>query len=276
MTANIKEFQIYITDFRKWECELKASKSDGSILVCDVHASWCGPCKAIIPTFQRMFLEYSETAQIKFLVLDAERIISGMKSEGQEEAYGEEGGLYEDTRRENWLRVLQRIAGKSQPHFLIYQGGKLKRQIHGVNTPLLSKIVKQVIHNELPDVSDEDDISRPNSRQQERQSSVSLATEEQSEALETEEHNETIVTEEQSPSLETEEQSTASATKEQSTASVTKEQSEPSEIEIEKKASQEEKQTSEQENAIIPTNEQAVSEEKEEIKPITEESSNTA
>lgn len=223
-----------------------------------------------------MFLEYSETAQIKFLVLDAERIISGMKSEGQEEAYGEEGGLYEDTRRENWLRVLQRIAGKSQPHFLIYQGGKLKRQVHGVNTPLLSKIVKQVIHNELPDSPEEDGVSRPGSRQLERQSSASLVTKEQSGALETEEHNEPIGTEEQSSSLETEEQSTASATGEQSAPLETEEQSAPSATETEEKPSEEGNSTSEQENTVTSTNEQTVSEKKEEIKPTTEESNNTA
>lgn len=103
-----------------------------------------------------MFLEYSEEKPIKFLVLDAEKIIGGMKSEGEEEAYGEEGELEDDTRRENWLRVMQPIAGKSQPHFLVYQGGKLKRTVTGVNTPLLSKLVKQLMANEKSDDITED------------------------------------------------------------------------------------------------------------------------
>ena len=97
------------------------------------------------------------------MVVDAEKIITGMKSEGEEEAYGEEGDIDDDTRRENWLKVLQPLSGKSQPTFVLYQSGRMKRHVLGVNTPLITKLVKQLTSNEEPSNETSTPPNRPTS-----------------------------------------------------------------------------------------------------------------
>lgn len=146
MSKRTKDFQIYFNDYKGWESELKKSKSEASILVVDVHSTWCGPCKAIVPSFQKLFLEHSDDHNIKFCVVDSEKVLSSLAASSDSEK-NEEGDLNDDTRRDRYTELLKQAAGKSQPHFLFYSNGIFKRKIAGINTPLIIKTIYQLFED---------------------------------------------------------------------------------------------------------------------------------
>lgn len=45
--------------------------SPSSTTVIDVFKTWCGPCEVIVPTFERVWLDYDEAdKRVKFLAID--------------------------------------------------------------------------------------------------------------------------------------------------------------------------------------------------------------
>ena len=103
--------------------------------VIDVHSTWCGNCKAITNTFQRIYFEYTDQKPIRFLVADAEKILTSISSSStsgfgshkndveQDDSLGAGAGLdaERDTAREKYKQILTKYAGKSKPTFLFYK-----------------------------------------------------------------------------------------------------------------------------------------------------------
>mmetsp|Transcript_15384 Transcript_15384/g.22616 ORF Transcript_15384/g.22616 Transcript_15384/m.22616 type:complete len:137 (-) Transcript_15384:308-718(-) len=55
-----------IADVESWNSWME--QSENLLLVLDCHQDWCGYCETMLPTFQRIFLEYDDSAnRIKFL-----------------------------------------------------------------------------------------------------------------------------------------------------------------------------------------------------------------
>jgi len=139
-----KSFQIVHKTASSWEKALLECKKTNSLIIADIHASWCGNCKAITETFRRIYLENSEKYPIKFHVVDAEAVlkeIEGKETDGNFDGVDDD----DDTRRDNWIEALKPIAGKSQPHFLFYLSGVKRKQIVGVNTPIIEKTVQRLL-----------------------------------------------------------------------------------------------------------------------------------
>lgn len=103
-------------------------------------------------------MEKGEDYPIQFIVLDSELILKSC-----EEASADEHGI-----RDQYVEVLKPIAGKSQPHFLFFLSGVLRKKVVGVNTPIIQKSVDRLLadidegkntgEEGLLDFEDEDDV----------------------------------------------------------------------------------------------------------------------
>lgn len=167
-SSKIKEFQHYISDYATWEDTLQECKLNATFLIVDVHCTWAGPCKAIVPAFLKIYLERAEQVAVKFCVVDAEKMLDEMRRSNEQIKYvGDEGALDDDTRRERWLQVMDQIAGQCMPQFLFYavifltlylhnllKKGKFIKCIHGLNIPVIVKLINEVIDQmvQQPDV----------------------------------------------------------------------------------------------------------------------------
>eukprot|EP00818_Percolomonas_sp_WS_P009527 CAMPEP_0117443546 /NCGR_PEP_ID=MMETSP0759-20121206/4749_1 /TAXON_ID=63605 /ORGANISM="Percolomonas cosmopolitus, Strain WS" /LENGTH=580 /DNA_ID=CAMNT_0005235521 /DNA_START=38 /DNA_END=1780 /DNA_ORIENTATION=+ len=160
-----KEFQEYFTEYSQWENVLVDSVQSKSLLIVDAHSTWCGNCQAIVETFKRIYLEKAEDYPIRFCVVDSEMVLKSL----------EEAGADENNVRDSYVSFFQPIAGKSQPHFLFFLSGVLRKSVTGVNTPIIQKTVDRLLadidegkntgqedmletdedENDLPDESDE-------------------------------------------------------------------------------------------------------------------------
>ncbi|KAK1399739.1 Thioredoxin domain-containing protein [Heracleum sosnowskyi] len=58
-----------ITTINQWEEKLSESKRDNKIMVVSFGASWCGPCKAILPVFTELADKYPS---LMFLTVDVD------------------------------------------------------------------------------------------------------------------------------------------------------------------------------------------------------------
>eukprot|EP00002_Diphylleia_rotans_P016788 TRINITY_DN325_c0_g2_i5.p1 TRINITY_DN325_c0_g2~~TRINITY_DN325_c0_g2_i5.p1 ORF type:complete len:216 (-),score=44.09 TRINITY_DN325_c0_g2_i5:269-916(-) len=105
------------------------------LAVVDVHANWCGPCKAIVPAFKRLYFDYGERP-IRFLTADADNI-----------------------------PALSQFAKKSQPTFQVYKDGDLVETIHGANAPRLTLVVSQ----NIPDSDVKDEVVEEQNEQEKKE-----------------------------------------------------------------------------------------------------------
>ncbi len=65
------------------ETEFNSLLENGSLLVVDCTASWCGPCRLISPLIDQLALEYGDRAQVFKLDLDTNKPVAkrfGIKS----------------------------------------------------------------------------------------------------------------------------------------------------------------------------------------------------
>jgi len=84
----------------------------GLLYVIDVYTEWCGPCKAILSTLQRAFLDYGEKG-VRFLTACADR-----------------------------LTALKEHAGRSRPLFLFYSDRQVVEKVEGCSAPALLRAIE--------------------------------------------------------------------------------------------------------------------------------------
>ena len=56
--------------------ELKEKIANGEKVIVDFHATWCGPCKMMKPTFERLAKENTTPVQMYTMDVDANRDIA--------------------------------------------------------------------------------------------------------------------------------------------------------------------------------------------------------
>ncbi|KAM6315241.1 thioredoxin domain-containing protein 3 [Aegotheles albertisi] len=117
MAGKKKEIQLQttITDQNQWD-EMLLTKG---VVVIDVYQAWCGPCKAVLNLFRKLKNDFSEDDVLHFAVAEADSI-----------------------------PTLQPFRNNCEPVFLFCVNGKIIAAVRGVNCPLLSKKVTELVQEE--------------------------------------------------------------------------------------------------------------------------------
>ncbi|XP_057287427.1 thioredoxin domain-containing protein 3 isoform X1 [Pezoporus wallicus] len=109
------QLQMQITNENQWG-EMLLMKG---VVVIDVYQAWCGPCKAVLSLFRKLKSEFSEDDVLHFAVAEADSILA-----------------------------LQSFRNKCEPVFLFCVNGKIISIVKGVNAPLLSKKITELVLEE--------------------------------------------------------------------------------------------------------------------------------
>ncbi|XP_030354472.1 thioredoxin domain-containing protein 3 [Strigops habroptila] len=109
------QLQMIITNESQWD-EMLLIKG---VVVIDVYQAWCGPCKAVLNLFRKLKNEFSEDDVLHFAVAEADNILA-----------------------------LQSFKNKCEPVFLFCVNGKIISLVKGVNAPLLSKKITELVLEE--------------------------------------------------------------------------------------------------------------------------------
>lgn len=112
MAGKTKEFQKVIADDMDWKDTIA-----GEHVFIEAHHSWCGPCECVKPMLYRVSLDKEE---VKFCTAAIDKIT-----------------FLKDV-------VLKDHKDKVKPVFLYYRKSQLKKQIEGVNTPEISKLLDNI------------------------------------------------------------------------------------------------------------------------------------
>ncbi|NXB31418.1 TXND3 protein, partial [Eulacestoma nigropectus] len=108
-------FQTVITNQNQWDEMLQKN----GIVVIDVYQAWCGPCKAVLNLFKKLRNEFSEDNVLHFAVAEADSIES-----------------------------LKSFRKSCEPVFLFSVHGKILAIVKGVNAPLITKTVTELVQEE--------------------------------------------------------------------------------------------------------------------------------
>ncbi|NXL53964.1 TXND3 protein, partial [Podilymbus podiceps] len=108
-------FQAIITNQNQWD-EMLLTKG---VVVIDVYQAWCGPCKAVLNLFRKLKNEFGEDDVLHFAVAEADSI-----------------------------PTLQPFRNKCEPVFLFCVNGKIIAIVRGVNGPLISKKITELVKEE--------------------------------------------------------------------------------------------------------------------------------
>uniref|UniRef100_A0A8C6NF44 Uncharacterized protein n=1 Tax=Melopsittacus undulatus TaxID=13146 RepID=A0A8C6NF44_MELUD len=125
---------------KKKEIQAAMGKTQGScfvipnysISVIDVYQAWCGPCKAVLNLFRKLKTEFSEDDILNFAVAEADNI-----------------------------EALQPLRNKCEPVFLFCVNGKIISIVKGVNAPLLTKKIRELVLEERAIASGEKERTMP-------------------------------------------------------------------------------------------------------------------
>ncbi|XP_009330686.1 PREDICTED: thioredoxin domain-containing protein 3 [Pygoscelis adeliae] len=117
MASKKKETQLQaiITNQSQWD-EMLLTKG---VVVIDVHQAWCGPCKAVVNLFRKLKNEFGEDDVLHFAAAEADSI-----------------------------PTLQPFRNKCEPVFLFCVNGKIIAIVRGVNAPLISKKITELVQEE--------------------------------------------------------------------------------------------------------------------------------
>ncbi|NXJ37794.1 TXND3 protein, partial [Ciconia maguari] len=108
-------FQAIITNQNQWDKMLLTK----GVVVIDVYQAWCGPCKAVVNLFRKLKNEFGEDDVLHFAVAEADSI-----------------------------PTLQPFRNKCEPVFLFCVNGKIIAIVRGVNAPLISKKITELVQEE--------------------------------------------------------------------------------------------------------------------------------
>ncbi|NXN20801.1 TXND3 protein, partial [Nycticryphes semicollaris] len=108
-------FQAIITNQNQWD-EMLLTKG---VVVIDVYQAWCGPCKAVLNLFRKLKNDFGEDDVLHFAVAEADSI-----------------------------PTLQPFRNKCEPVFLFCVNGKIIAIVRGVNAPLISKKITELVEEE--------------------------------------------------------------------------------------------------------------------------------
>ncbi|XP_029865578.1 thioredoxin domain-containing protein 3 [Aquila chrysaetos chrysaetos] len=109
------QFQAIITSQNQWD-EMLLTRG---VVVIDVYQAWCGPCKAVVNLFRKLKNEFGEDDVLHFGVAEADSI-----------------------------PTLQPFRNKCEPVFLFCVNGKIITIVRGVNAPLISKKITELVQEE--------------------------------------------------------------------------------------------------------------------------------
>ncbi|KAM6375544.1 thioredoxin domain-containing protein 3 [Alca torda] len=109
------QLQAIITNQNQWD-EMLLTKG---VVVIDVYQAWCGPCKAVLSLFRKLKNDFGEDDVLHFAVAEADSILT-----------------------------LKPFRNKCEPVFLFCVNGKIIATVRGVNAPLISKKVTELVQEE--------------------------------------------------------------------------------------------------------------------------------
>ncbi|XP_053802234.1 thioredoxin domain-containing protein 3 [Vidua chalybeata] len=117
MAGKKKEIQLQtiITDQNQWDEMLQIK----GIVVIDVYQAWCGPCKAVLNLLKKLRNDFSEDNVLHFAVAEADSV-----------------------------EILKPFRRSCEPVFLFSVHGKILAMVKGVNAPLITKIVTDLVQEE--------------------------------------------------------------------------------------------------------------------------------
>jgi hypothetical protein len=150
---NVSKELVTVT---QWEEALQSSAREHGNIVAEIFSTKWGGCRAIAPTFRRIFFEVDEAAKLKFYTVDATPILAELEEMDKAPPIDHGGKkkkdaeLFKETLPEAWRPYLAQQNGKSKPLFLFYSSGKLHKTIHGINTPLICETVKEMTTVKTP------------------------------------------------------------------------------------------------------------------------------
>jgi len=91
--------------------------SSNAVVVADFHATWCGPCKMIAPTFESLSTKYAKPGKIAFCKIDV------------------------DAQRD----IASRYSVRSMPTFIIFRSGSEHKRIAGADPGKLTNEVSEAV-----------------------------------------------------------------------------------------------------------------------------------
>ncbi|KAM6412353.1 thioredoxin domain-containing protein 3 [Pluvialis apricaria] len=109
------QLQAIITNQNQWD-EMLLTKG---VVVIDVYQAWCGPCKAVLNLFRKLKNDFGEDNLLHFAVAEADSI-----------------------------PTLKPFRNKCEPVFLFCVNGKIIAIVRGVNAPLISKKIIELVQEE--------------------------------------------------------------------------------------------------------------------------------
>lgn len=107
--------RIHITDEHHFKAVVRAA-DDPRLFIVDVFSSWCGPCKAILPTLKSISSTMDNfTDRCCFVVADA-ALVPELSNHG----------------------------ATSTPKFLLYKDGAVVAEVAGANAPQLKQKIEEL------------------------------------------------------------------------------------------------------------------------------------
>ncbi|KAG9243579.1 thioredoxin-like protein [Calycina marina] len=97
--------------------ELSKLLSMSAIVVTDFYADWCGPCKAISPTYESLAKKHSQPKRVTFTKVNVD----------------------------NQQEISQRYGVRAMPTFIIFQNGSVIETIQGADPNKLTSAIEKAV-----------------------------------------------------------------------------------------------------------------------------------
>lgn len=132
-----QEFQITVSSADEFERYLKESEGKKSLLVVDLHSTWAGSCRAIVPVFRKCLFDY-DFLPLTFLIADSDKLAAGAQS------------ILDRTPSAkftaNWYKGLViKYTGRSMPVTLLFYAGALRDVVENVDLPRFGGCMQAIV-----------------------------------------------------------------------------------------------------------------------------------